>query len=47
MVEARLPVPSSSSFITGGEGDAWIKATGGVCGFDVVQDNTGELFEDE
>ena len=46
-VEARLPMVSSSSLITGGEGDAWTRAAGGVCGFDVVQDNAGELFEEE
>lgn len=47
MMEARLPAPSCSSLIPGGEGDAWTKDTGGVCGFGVVQDNAGELFEDE
>ena len=47
MREARFAVPSSSSFMTGGEGDAWTRNTGEVCGFNVVEDNVGELFEDE
>lgn len=47
MVEARFPMPSSSSSITRGEGDAGLKETGDICGFGVLQDNAGEFFEDE
>lgn len=47
MKEARFPVPSSSSLMTGGEGDAWTRDTGEVCGFNVEEDNVGGLIEDE